>query len=267
MSQPALTTSIRKLEAELGFELFDRKCGFELTAMGREFHPRAKEALNKIHELERDMDLVGGGEAGTLRLGCGPAIADGPVGEILAELLVRKPNLRMKIQVTAFHELPALLDSQEIDLAIGDRAIGSGSEDYEVIPLPEREVQFYCRKGHPLLGKSEVGPEDFFSYPIIGPQLPREAQMWLRENHPERTVAEALSLECGHYALLKKVVAKTDAISGAPSFVIAEELRRGELVLLETTMKPMLIELALVKLKRRNLTPAAMELIEMLKGV
>ena len=265
MSQPALTSSIRKLEKELGFELFDRECGFELTSMGREFHPRAKEALNRIHELERDMDLVGGGEAGTLRIGCGPAIADGPVSEVLAAMLVKMPNLRMKIQVGAFQDLPALLDSHEIDLAIGDRAIGNGSENYEVIPLPEREVQLYCRRGHPLTEKDRVGPADFFRYPIIGPQLPIEAQVWFREYHPERLVAEALSLECSHHALLKKVVAKTDAISGAPHFVIAEELKRGELVLLETTMKPMLSQVVLVKLKRRNLTPAAMELIEMLK--
>jgi DNA-binding transcriptional LysR family regulator len=265
MSQPALTASIRKLESELDLELFDRKCGFELTAMGREFHPRAKEALNRIHELERDMDLVGGGEAGTLRLGCGPTMADGPVGEVLAELLVKKPSLKMKIHVVPFQALPSLLDSQEIDMAIGDRAIGAGNEAYEVIPLPEREVVLFCRAGHPLAGQGKVGPAEFFRYPIVGPVLPIEAQAWLREHHPERLADEALSLECSHHALLKKVVASTDAISGAPGYVIADELQRGELVVLKTVMKPMITQAVLVKLKRRNLTPAAMELIEMLK--
>lgn len=264
MSQPALTASIRKLESEVGFELFDRENRFELTSMGKELLPRAREAVGRIQELERDMELIGGGEAGKVRVGCGPTMADGRVAEAFAQLLNKRPRLGMKVHVAPFQTLRPLLEAQEIDFAIGDSSIGDGPGDFEVIALPEHENLLFCRAGHPLLAKRSISPKDFFSYPVVGPFLPEEAKNWLREHHPDRLAGEVLSLECSHHALLKKVVLGTDAISGAPSEVIADEVERGELVVLKTTMKPIVTRVVVVKLRHRSLAPAAMELIELL---
>lgn len=264
MSQPALTASIRKLESELGFELFDRENRFELTSMGKEFLPRAKEAMGRIQELERDMELIGGGEAGRIRVGCGPSMADGRVAEAFAKLLTERPQLGMKVHVAPFQTLRPLLESQEIDFAIGDSSIGGEAGEFEVIALPEHHNVLFCRAGHPLASKRSIGPQEFFSYPIVGPFLPEEAKAWLREHHPERLANEALSLECSHHALLKKVVLGTDSISGGPREVIADEVRRGEIVVLKTTMGPIVTRAVVVKLKHRKLTPSAMALIELL---
>ncbi|MGB6221343.1 LysR substrate-binding domain-containing protein [Haloferula sp.] len=265
MSQPALTASIRKLEGELGFELFDRKRGFELTAMGRQFHPRAREALGRIDELERDMALVRRGDGGSVSIGCGPALADGRVSRALAKLLRKRPHLGMNVIVQPFPDLPKLLDEQKIDLAIGSGSIADDSEAYEAISLGEREIHYFCRSGHPLAKKKRVTPEELFSYPAVGPAMPPEIRAWLREHHPEHVAEDALSLRSNHYALLKNIVKGTDAISGAEIEVIDEEVERGELVTLKTTVRPMIADAIILKLKRRQLTPAAMELIGMLK--
>jgi hypothetical protein len=57
---------------------------------------------------------------------------------------------------------------------------------------------------------------------------------------------------------------RTDAISGAPLEVIADELERGDFIVLDTLMKPMITQVAIITLKHRKLAPAAMELIELL---
>jgi DNA-binding transcriptional LysR family regulator len=58
ISQPALTASIRKLEATLGFELFDREHGFHLSAMGTELLSRAESAFLHLLDLEREVALL-----------------------------------------------------------------------------------------------------------------------------------------------------------------------------------------------------------------
>ena len=59
VTQPALTTRIKKLERELGVELFVRHGrGMRLTAEGRAFRPHAQRALQSLasgRELLREL--------------------------------------------------------------------------------------------------------------------------------------------------------------------------------------------------------------------
>ena len=80
ISQPALSSSIRKLEEKLGFNLFDREHGFQVTDQGREFQIKAEGAVSRFDDLEREIESIRTGKLGVIRAACGPIVADGLIG-------------------------------------------------------------------------------------------------------------------------------------------------------------------------------------------
>src|SRR5688572_3654812 len=72
LSQPALTASIHRLEADLGATLFDRgPAGAALTAAGRALVPWAEAALAAVARGRRAVREIEDIEAGEVRIGAG----------------------------------------------------------------------------------------------------------------------------------------------------------------------------------------------------
>ncbi len=70
ISQPALTRSIKSLEAILGGQLFDRlSTGVEPTGAGVVFLENARQLLLKSSELEREVGATLGLTLGSLHIG------------------------------------------------------------------------------------------------------------------------------------------------------------------------------------------------------
>src|ERR1043165_3494915 len=72
LSQPALTKQIRRLEQNLGGQLFLRgKAGTQLTSYGKRFPAEARQMVDDFDRLlERNRRMLAG-ETGTLRIGFG----------------------------------------------------------------------------------------------------------------------------------------------------------------------------------------------------
>ncbi|WP_193215099.1 LysR family transcriptional regulator [Luteolibacter marinus] len=267
ISQPALTTSMRTLESELGFTLFDRNKGFELTAMGRELLPRAKAALNRIDDLEREVEMVLAGDAGELRVACGPAVADGLVGIAIAGLMKASPAARIRVDVVGYTSFEAMLRDRQVDLVVGDTSPFLDRDGFEVVPLKPQEIVFFCRSGHPLATRESVGIDEFFGFPLVAPDLGPQATQWLAALRPAKDALRSLTLTCSHLALLKRVVESSDAISGAPRMVIQPGLDAGRLAVIDLVARPMLNHIGVIHLKARSLGPVAERLVEELKAV
>ena len=76
ISQPALSRSIQAFEAEYEVRLFDRsRGGATLTAAGALAVEHARNVLAAAGELDRNMSLIGKGEAGRVGVGFGPLVA------------------------------------------------------------------------------------------------------------------------------------------------------------------------------------------------
>lgn len=264
ISQPALTTSIRKLEELIGFELFDRDHGFRLTVMGAELQSRAESAFVHLRDLERELVLLRSGAMGEIRTACGPTVADGFVGQAIGRLLKSNPEVTVKVHVGAFAGMPKLLRDRHIDFFVADYTLLEREADLEILPLAPQEILFFCRAGHPLAGR-EVVPEEFFSYPHVGPGLPAWARAWLAEHRPPDAPAHELQVECSHHALLKSVVESSDALSGAPRQVIQAELDSGRFALVHLDAVKMHNQAGIVWLKGRPPSPAGELLVRELK--
>ena len=98
LTQPALSRSIRALEAELGQPLFDRVGRHsEVTPFGREVIERAHALVLAADDLRDSGQRMASGMAGALRVGLG----SGPGAMLMTPLLMavatRHPRLRLEI--------------------------------------------------------------------------------------------------------------------------------------------------------------------------
>ncbi|MGG7643536.1 LysR family transcriptional regulator [Rhodovulum sp. YNF3179] len=142
LTQPAVTTRIRKLEQSLATDLFDRTgAGLRLTKRG-EMLLKYAEQFEQLGELVARDVVDPGGTEGHLRLGVSETIAQCWLPAFISRLHQRYPKLEIEINVDISMNLRAGLLDREIDLAILLGPISEYSVDN--IELPGFDLAWYC---------------------------------------------------------------------------------------------------------------------------
>src|SRR6478735_3929013 len=149
VAQPGLSTQIRRLEAELGVQLFTRRPrGIDLTQAGELFLKRARAAVAAADlALATGHDLEAG-IVGSLRLG----LAAGARGNLTSELLQRFGRDRPGVELTVVEAYGAMLWR---DLRAGrlDGLVaptGHASADLRTLELGHEDWVVLVGTGHPL---------------------------------------------------------------------------------------------------------------------
>ncbi|MFI5015240.1 MAG: LysR family transcriptional regulator [Hyphomicrobiales bacterium] len=169
LSQPALTKSIRRLEATFRVTLFERHArGMRLTRFGDILLRHAKLVRSEMSFAEAELSAARDGQGGELRIGAGPFWGATIVPRAIAQLQRRFPKLKVELQVGVSEiTLPRLL-SGDLDLVIaGWTSLGALPPSIRVEEFIRTEMQICAAKGHPLLREAHIGVEDLARYPWV----------------------------------------------------------------------------------------------------
>jgi DNA-binding transcriptional LysR family regulator len=119
MAQPPLSQSVRRLERELGVELFDRsRRSVALTAAGRLLMTEAREVLAAEARMRTVMAKVRDGELGTLRAGVAPQTPVPALRELLRRLAERAPGLEVEPHELTSAEQLRMLGEGRLDVGL-----------------------------------------------------------------------------------------------------------------------------------------------------
>ncbi len=127
VTQPALSLSVRRLERELGTELFLR-LGRQvaLTPAGTALAGPARQALWDAEAARSAVARVRGLETGRLSLASLPTLAPDPLGSLVGTFCAHHPGVRVELAAPEDSEdLVALLTGGRCELAVGE-ALGQG---------------------------------------------------------------------------------------------------------------------------------------------
>ncbi|MDC5855418.1 LysR family transcriptional regulator [Vibrio europaeus] len=158
ISQPSLTTAIKKLEEQLGANLFVRKSkGVELTEYGWVYFRYVQEVQEKhiqmMHQMS-DMKLRSGGK---VKLGIGEAWWQCFGAEAVQQFTKQFPNSSMHIEFGNGLSMLYHLINDDIDLFVGHEIIGINSRHrVRFIPLFQEREAWYVRPEHPLRGEANI---------------------------------------------------------------------------------------------------------------
>ncbi len=119
VSQPTLSTQIRKLEEELGVTLVERSSRkVLLTAVGEEIAIRARHVLDEVKQMRELARRTLDPEAGSLRLGIFPTLAPYLLPHVMPEVRKRFPKLSLLLTEDRTAELLDRLADGRMDAAV-----------------------------------------------------------------------------------------------------------------------------------------------------
>lgn len=131
VSQPTLSTQIRKLEDELGVALVERSPRkVLLTATGREVADRARTVLTEVDQIRDLARRARDPESGTIRIGLFPTLGPYLLPHVVPRLRERFPRLELLL---VEEKTPVLL-----------RQLADGKLDAAALALPLHDDQLHC---------------------------------------------------------------------------------------------------------------------------
>ena len=130
VSQPTLSTQIRKLEEELDVTLVERAPRkVLLTEVGSEIAARARGVLNEVEQMRALARRTRDPEAGTIRLGIFPTLGPYLLPHVVPKLRERFPRLEV------------LLIEEKSELLL--RQLREGKLDAAILALPLHDDQLH----------------------------------------------------------------------------------------------------------------------------
>ena len=134
MSQPTLSKYIKKLEGELGVELFDRSTvPLRLTEAGERFVAAGLRVIDMERQLQKQLEDIKLNKSSTVNVGISPSRAPYLIPSIIELFRKRLPSARVVIKERTTSELSSLLREGELDLVIS--LLDAESMNFERIDL------------------------------------------------------------------------------------------------------------------------------------
>jgi DNA-binding transcriptional LysR family regulator len=167
VSQPSLTRAVKKLEDELGGELFRReRSRTHLTELGRAMQPFLKQSLDSALAAKEQAETYGRGETAPLHLGISSTIEIRVLLPALRELARALPGLKLHLVRMPAKEAMQQLEGGEIELCV--TAIDEISWDrIDRWPLFTEDFVLFAGATHPLGNKSAVALSDLKDQKLI----------------------------------------------------------------------------------------------------
>ncbi|MEU5849367.1 LysR family transcriptional regulator [Saccharopolyspora shandongensis] len=162
--QPAVSQLVRRLERELGVQLFDRSTRqIRITSAGERLLPEAKAVLAAASRVLAVAGEIKIGTEGVLRLGTGRA-PDPRVDAAVDDLVVAAPRLRVRIVKSGLADRLVAVRSGELDAALV-RAMSSAA-GLELVPLWTDPVYAVVPARHPLADEDVLRLEQLAELPL-----------------------------------------------------------------------------------------------------
>lgn len=229
-TQPAISKAVRRLEQAVGVPLLERGAkGARLTGEGQVFLETARRFEAQHVDLVRTAADLRARHAGLLRLGVTSPAADSIAVRAIAEMVRRRPALRVQLGIGKSDQLNRKVEDGELDLAVvpsyPGRALSCATLD-----IGEDHMQVVVRAGHPLAQRPTVGIHDLAPYAWIMPSAQSAAsshvfQIFERAGaaRPQVSVETEYTSEAAMGVLMA-----TDLLTVVPASVLRSWLGRAQ---------------------------------------
>jgi LysR family transcriptional regulator of abg operon len=138
VSQPAVTKSIKELEARLGVQLLERSgAGVRLTRYGETLLRRARAVVAEIASAERELEEMRSGAQRTLSIGVSLLASSFAMPAALRAFRARLPDVRLNVYECLPTQIIDGLRDGSFDVCVAFVASSDVTAEYRVLALSE----------------------------------------------------------------------------------------------------------------------------------
>jgi DNA-binding transcriptional LysR family regulator len=170
LTQSAVSQQIRRLEEELGVEVFRRTSrSVELTAEGRVILGYAHRVLAEVDDMQTELEEISGLLAGDLRIGGVYPTGPYDLFGLMAEFRAAHPGVSIHMVEATQDDVLAALRADELDCAFAAVDPDTLGDEFAATLLWEEEIVVALPAGHELCGREritldELAAEDLIAY-------------------------------------------------------------------------------------------------------
>lgn len=255
ITTPAVSQQIREMERDLDCTLFNReKRSVSLTTAGEHFLGYALKVMATLEQAQQALQQLQGVYSGSLTIGL-VSTTRYFFPSVLAAFQKEHPQVQLKVDVKNRAQLIEQLHAGEIDMAIMGRpptGLLANAQRFAAHPHV-----FIAPANHGLAGQHRLSPEVLNQYEIItreqGSGTRYIMEMFFNRHH----LSPKVRIEISGNETIKQAVIADLGISLVSAHTISQELKNGQLSVLEIVDTPILRDWYVVMPQKRALSKAA----------
>lgn len=260
VSQPNITVAIKKLESELGVQLFDRsQKQLTLTPEGKVFLKRIELAMRNIEDAILEVNDYKQLQKGTIKIGIPPMMGAYLFPKVFSGFRRLHPNLNVLLYEEGSLSIREKLERDELDFGI--IIVPESAPNLNVLKMSRSQLMVCVAQKSSLAKKAEIRPNDIAASDLI---MLKEGS-YLREIVQSKLSALKISprtvLESGQIVTIKGLVAHKVGIAFLLDFICEDSADIKAIPFYE----PIYVDIALAWKKERYVSKAAQAFIDFCK--
>ncbi len=219
ISQPTFSKYLKKIESELGVELFDRSAlPIKPTKAGECFIRAGKNMMDMDRQLMKQLDEIKSQKNSVIRIGISPSRTPYMMPDILALYQKEKPSAGVVIEERTTKELTERLAEGELDLIIS--LLDKNTEGFERVELFDESVLLAVSKEKS--SETDTASDILMSSTLIN--IGRGQAMWqmLNEILDEMSIPQP-EIECQSIESALALVKRGLGAMLVPSYIAREQ--------------------------------------------
>ncbi|QCI12332.1 LysR family transcriptional regulator [Pseudomonas putida] len=262
LSPSALTVQIRQLEGWLGVELLERSPRHvALTAAGREALPAMEKLLLDLGNIVNASQDLAAVRRGVISVAALPSLCAGALAERLAVFRQHYPGIEVRLRDLVAERITERVREGDVDFGLGVRAkLGHG---LSFSPLLHDRLCLFVPAGHPL-ASGELHLADLHGQPMILTGRDSSVRAQIEQVFQARGLTLRVAMEANYMSTVLALVRNGLGIALLPESADDGERRLVRRYLPEPGLER---ELGVITRSESSLSPAALRLVECLKGI
>lgn len=218
VSQPNITVAIKKLEAELGVQLFDRsQKQLTLTPEGKVFLKRIELALRNIEDAVLEVNDYKQLQKGTIKIGIPPMMGAYLFPKVFSEFRHLHPNLDVLLYEEGSVSIREKLENDELDFGI--IIVPELTPNLNVLKMSRNQLMVCVSQQSPLAKNEEITPEDIAQADLIMMKEGSYLRQIVQGKLSTLKISPRTVLESGQIVTIKGLVAHQVGIAFLLDFI------------------------------------------------